>query len=202
MLTSVCMRSCRDSINCYQPSSTVGFVTVSGTVWGRLGEGYQGPSLSPCQVQGACPRLERTAALRRSCGVCFQPTFAINSEKMSKSCWRHASAPTDTVLRVLSSGSERGSARASPHASVWCSRLSCGPAEGRGRMSMRPSDRQNLVEPSPLRPVSRRVAETAKKAADLGEGTDSLCEVRRIGPPGKWLCKPEVAGSIPAGSIR
>ena len=86
------MRSCRDSINCYQPSSTVGFVTVSGTVWARLGEGYQGPSLSPCQVKGACPRLERTAALRRSCGVCFQPTLAINSEKMPKSCWRHASA--------------------------------------------------------------------------------------------------------------
>ena len=28
------MRWCRDSINCYQPSSTVGFVTVSDTVWG------------------------------------------------------------------------------------------------------------------------------------------------------------------------
>ena len=110
ILTSACMRWCRDSINCYQPSSTVGFVTESVTVGGRLGEGYQGPSLSPCQVKGACPRLERTAALRRSCGVCFQPMLAINSEKMPKSCWRHASAPTDKVLRVLSCGSEWGRA--------------------------------------------------------------------------------------------
>jgi len=45
ILTAICMRSCRDSINRQQPPSTVGFGTVSDTVWGRLGEGYHGPSL-------------------------------------------------------------------------------------------------------------------------------------------------------------